>query len=434
MTSPQAASLHSLRRFRRYAFLAAGLMASAGCVTEERPVNRQAGPPSGVRVGSPPRSAAQLPAGPVATPLAGATVNTSAQVEVIPLGVISYDGQVLPLVSPDGRFLAVEEGEAPSWQTLLATTSAAPPVRTKLKWFTIADDKLTAVEPPAALPLGLLLGRASDAHGFLVESPRPDGSRWIGRIGWIGGAVDWLVQGDDINSHAVITASGDLVFTRRTGSSPQCRLVLRASDGVESAWGDAGESWLFPVCTSEHDRVFALVESDDGLDLACVGVDRATGSPRLAGVLWRTHLFASFEPGVPYQMTAPTPQAWVGARRDDEPLLIFNPVRNRMMRVDSRSGEMFPLPARSVAAASSPLVGAPGWYCATPEGLVFSPASVPSQESGHNGDVPVVRVLGDAYVPRATTDAPRPFILIGPVRDDPKRLRIVAMRLPENAE
>ena len=43
---------------------------------------------------------------------------------VLPLGFVPYDLRTLPLVSPDGQFVATRAGGPPSWETLLATSNA----------------------------------------------------------------------------------------------------------------------------------------------------------------------------------------------------------------------------------------------------------------------------------------------------------------------
>src|SRR5438105_2598111 len=106
-------------------------LALHGCVTE-RPRRGPAAPPG----------TAQLPPGPVAAPVLDATSNSSVSVAVLPLGSVAYDGQVLPQLSPDGRFAAVEEGEAPTWPTLLAQPGARPALRT-----TIAAYDLSGASP-----------------------------------------------------------------------------------------------------------------------------------------------------------------------------------------------------------------------------------------------------------------------------------------------
>ncbi|MFN5946280.1 MAG: hypothetical protein ACK46I_14475, partial [Phycisphaerae bacterium] len=75
----------------------------------------------------PPGQLPPLPDGEIARRADSPTLTSRVQVAVVPLGVISYDGQTLPLVSPDGRFIAVQQGQPPAWQTVLAQDSAPLP-------------------------------------------------------------------------------------------------------------------------------------------------------------------------------------------------------------------------------------------------------------------------------------------------------------------
>src|SRR5687767_12585942 len=109
----------------KFAWIALSAAAVAGgCVTETRPTARSGDPAT--------RDGAGLPGQPVARPLAGAVTNTRITVGVRPIGSVPYDGVVLPLVSPDGKLLAVEQGTAPGWPALLATDDAVLPLATTL--------------------------------------------------------------------------------------------------------------------------------------------------------------------------------------------------------------------------------------------------------------------------------------------------------------
>lgn len=407
-----------------FPLMLAVLLLSA-CVTDEKTIKPIGGGGRGVPVRADPAKPATLPDGPIARPVTAGSVSSSVRVEVLPLGSVAYDGQVLPLVSPDGRFAAVQQGEAPSWQAILAADHASPPMRTRLARFDITGREPRRLDGEVDLPPGLLLGRSADTRGFLVEAPQPDGSRWIGKVAWVSGALSWLVRDGSVNAHAFLTRGGELLFSCHQAGKPEARLVLLDESGRRQEWGRPGESWLMPAAASDEDRVYSLVAGGEGLGLAAVLLDRSAEGPRFSGIAWSVRLFNEFQPAVPYQMLAATPPAWQGPVQNGwrEPLLIYHPVQDRMIRVDAVTGAFDPLPRRSVAASHSALADSPGWFSSTPQGLVFTPA-------GAGTDATPVRVLGDAYIPRATSDASRPFILIGPVPREPNRLRLMAMMLP----
>lgn len=174
------------------------------------------------------------------------------------LGEVPYDGQTLPLISTGadgGRWVASQVGPPASWGAVLAE-----PGRTAgLSRVSVFDLAARPVAPPAwassmaagtlpALSPGYLLGRGADAQGFLIELPRPDGSRWLGRVAWETGAVSWLVQDAWCNAHAVplggpAGGAGEIVYTRRAAmaegggavggaGSGASELVHRAVDGT----------------------------------------------------------------------------------------------------------------------------------------------------------------------------------------------------------
>ena len=62
---------------------------------------------------------------PIATRVQGRTSAVVAAVQ--PRGAIPYDNMTLPIVSPDGRFIATQVGLAPSWATIVAQPDATVP-------------------------------------------------------------------------------------------------------------------------------------------------------------------------------------------------------------------------------------------------------------------------------------------------------------------
>jgi hypothetical protein len=422
------------------------LLALAGCVTEKP------GPRTGLTRPDPatPRVTAQLPGGPIAAPV-GQVANTRVQIAISPLGSVPYDGQVLPLVSPDGAFIVVEEGDAPDWPTLLAAPDSAVPLNTRLAVYDVrADPSTRAARPGQAikritfaqpLPGGLLLGRAADAEGFLVESPRPDGSRWIGRVAWASGRLEWLVRDNRVNAHAVIATGGELVFTRRTVDSPISELVLRDRSGAEDVRAEPGGAFLAPMSTADPAAVYAILAGDNAMELVCIALVREppiTGPARFGPLITRANIASGSDPAVAYQLSAPRQStgalALPGADLTPEPLAIYHPRLQRIAAFDKNTALFTPLAPGAIAAAywSSPTER--GFFCTTPEGVVFTRYDGPREAEDLAKRAPDARVLGSAYVARRTTSADIPFIMLGPSKQDPSRIQVAAMTVAREPE
>ncbi|MGH7289907.1 MAG: hypothetical protein ACREJT_01760, partial [Myxococcota bacterium] len=85
-----------------------------------------------------------------------------------------------------------------------------------------------------------------DENGFLIESPQPDGSRWIGKVAWTTGEITWLIQDEFVNAFASLGPGGRLAWSRRAVDGDNFELVIRA-DRIEWSLGQPGEDWLMPV-------------------------------------------------------------------------------------------------------------------------------------------------------------------------------------------
>ncbi len=406
------------------ALVLAGAMTLAACVTEEPRRRVPAPAPDGAATGK-----YSLPDGPIATP-AGRRTTTRLNCRVLPLGTVAYDGQVLPLLSPDGLFMAVEQGDAPTWPTLLAQPDATPTPGTRVAAFDLRSVPMREISPAEPPPRGVILGRSCDSRGYLVEWPRPDGSRWIGRIAWLTGAVEWLAQGAEVNAHGVLAADGTLAYTRRANSADAlASLVVRHADGSLATFTPDSGACAFPVFAPGGGVVCTLVLSPAGLELVALRGRLADGTPvrNLGPPLARRTLTTSADLTLAYQAmagaSATVPEFDVPETAAREAVLFFHPGASRMAAFWWRDGSILTLAPRSIAAAHSPLIDPPGFFQTTPEGLVFSP-----MPEDLNEGVAAPRIMEASHVPRATSNAERPIILIGPAgRRDPTRLTVIAM-------
>lgn len=428
--------------------LCAGLamtLALPACVTERStPTNRtgKVGPVS--RAKPAPRTASSqpvaMPDGPVAEPvLDSRMVNSEVRVAIKPIGGIPFDGQTLPLISPDARFIAAQTGEAPDWPTILAQNAASPPTRTRIELYDISKDSVKRIKLADALPAGAMLGRSCTTTAFLVEVPRPDASRWIGAVDFATGKFRWLVQGDTVNAHAIaLDWSGPperLLFTRRAVNDAASHLIL-SDAGAETDLGPAapGASAFLPTLGAFNATAVMTLESDGG---SIEIVARAMHARDVGDVAARRQIAGADVPNpllFAFQAVSPvTPWLDTQAARSDAALydsppafLFHNPAIGRMCLFDPRSAAITPLAAKSVSGAwnRDPV----GWtvFLSTPEGLIHQ-RIIRDDETGDLTTLPASKVLGDPYVPRATMDTKRPFVLIGPGPDEVNRLQIILM-------
>ncbi len=405
------------------ALLAVVLPVLGGCVTERRePARGVRVTPGGAATGGP---APVMPreGEPIARPARGVTTSAAVGVTFVPLGVVAYDGQTLPIMSPDGRFLAAQQGEAPQWAAILGEDGAVPPVRSSIGVYQISGTSARPLAQASALPAGAVLGRSADALGFLIELPREDGSRWIGHANWLTGQVSWLAAGERVSAHGVLAADGALLFTRREPGGPG-RIVRRAPGGAESELTAPEGSYFAPIAADDPGVVYALRLVGGGLAIDVLRVRR--------DVLERTPVSRLLHPSddallahqVMLSVPAPTARAPGTSTRADDTLALLNPARARMSVWDGVSGSLESLAPGTIAAVRSPDPSSPGYFCTTARELVF----VPKVGTGGPTGAPVV-IIGTPYVPRAARGETPHLVLIGPSRSDPDRLEIVRMIL-----
>lgn len=209
------------------------------------------------------------PGAPAATPLVGSAV----RVDLRPLSTVPTDGFTLPLVSPDGRFLAVQTGAAPDAATALARPKQRAPRASRIALYQLDP---TSVSRLGETDGGFILGRSADERGFLIESPRPDGSRWIGRIAWgtdtstKGFEPEWLVQDGGVNAFAALGPDGALVWSRRDAGARSFDLMVRRGGVTTRFSGDGLRSYVFPSFNADGSRVFMMVLRDGILELGSV--------------------------------------------------------------------------------------------------------------------------------------------------------------------
>lgn len=279
--------------------VAATLAALPGCVTSEqssgpaRPVGGGftglAGG-SGGAPGTPVRAGGEDVTAILDQPLgtAAPVYSSDVMVRVESLGSVPWDELQLPLVHPAGDLVAVQVGLAPDWDTLVAAPGQMPPVTSRIEVWALAEDEggdarlVTSIDEPA------VLGRAVSEEGFLIESPRADGARWIGLASWTTGEVRWIVRepgrvaafatlgpGGQIawSSRPIATAPASGDDASRAEDAPDFDLVVGVLPPTGLATETArlpgrGVSWLMPAYSGIGAGLFAsMLDARGALDV-----------------------------------------------------------------------------------------------------------------------------------------------------------------------
>ncbi len=443
------------------------LLLLAACVTEHRrpapAINRPI-----------PRTETHHAAEPLATPVPdAATVRSHVRLAVLPLGQIEYDGQVLPLTSPDGAHIAAAIGAAPSWPALLGEPGASPPAGARIVIYDIDDTRLRrAHELPHA---ALMLGRSTNDRGFLVESPRPDGSRWIGFAHWDNASLDWLIRDEHVNAHAALAPNGTLAFTRRDDATSPAELVLlfsrdatereRSHDSLTRPSFNSPSNnsavtrqltWRPPTHSTQliapafdaHGQLYAFVihhddtpESDRGVELL-----RFTLAESGLEVDARVYLSPSTNPLWVHQALAPM-NGWHGwhdsPSRDpitQSSFTFFHPDRRNIV---TWAADSQPAPGATRPPTGSPTpVGLIDWaegsvawapagpaaaFLTTSDGLIYQPD--PSH-TRTEPDQTVARALSVPGIPRATRDSAQFLLLAPPSKGHARALDLFQIGIP----
>lgn len=431
-----------------------------GCVTERSTAtsgfNRPANSENRASSPRPPTdgAATPLPTGPITRPVpTSATRSEQVRSYLIDMGMVKYDGQSLPLVSPDGRFIASQTGGSPTWPTLLAAPGAEVPHTTRLMAYALPDpnapvDPSKPAAPAVAQPVawsatidGVVLGRSADTTGFLIEAPQPGGARWIGRVSWVSGETTWLVKDDAVNAYATLGPADELAFCRRGIDSNVIELVVRpaSSDSREltATAATGGGAYVWPLFSDEPGVVYAVSLTSGNAELHTLRIPER-GAPEQLVVIGRHPLMKRADAARVYQMMAalqtpvPSSLAIAGGTAENrqvsnrfDKLLFFHPLQGRMVVFDRRISAitgLFPGSFGAIALGGDETVSdspQTGYLITTQRGLEYISLSQQSEFDRLRG-VPAasdegLSVLAGRYMPRLTMDQRWPAVLMGPV-------------------
>lgn len=374
-----------------------------------------------------------LPAGPVASPAKGMTTISRVSVNVAPIGEIEYNGLQLPLVAPDGKRAVSQVGTAPDWGTVIGEPNAPLAPAATFLAHTLNREGLRVIEWVEQPPPGSMLGRMADDEGFLIEWPRDDGSRWIGKSNWATGSTRWLVQGTDCNMHGVLTPTGELLFVRRTNADNRMSLVLKSADGSElSRFADDGD-YMAPLAYMAEDIIYALRASPRGVDVEAIRLRRSGESPTAFGsTLARQNLTGEASLAAAFQlMVTVAPSLPSKSLAHELPLAILSTKLRAACIFDIDSNRLIPVLATSMSA--TPFVGrnSQGFFASTDRQLSYIPWPLPAGPATSRSDA---RVLASPYVLRPLREIQEDgrtmaghYIIMGPVKGRPDRIELTLM-------
>lgn len=395
---------------------------------------------------------------PVATPAQPLTrTNSQLTVAVRPLGSVPFDGITLPLTSPSGRYIAAQHGPIPSWDVLLAAPTpegSVVPVQLRLSAYEVLPaaqtprdgNALREVAWPVDPPRRLLIGRSCDDAGFLIEYPSSrTGARWIGKLGWESGEIQWLVAPEDPDSPDTTVAcfgtfgpSGELAFCRAAAPGKPFDLVVRPNP---SAAGDelvlappTGSTFVMPTYAADSSRVYVYqISAAPGSRLTLLSIDVPRDAAAALSIAARVEFNIPPSIDAAYHGAAPMQTPWPLGASGGIPdmaahthvglpagIALVSPESGSMCWYDGLGSTTLPL-ARATLGAS-PLIttasrGEPhvsGLLLGAAGELVFQPMMLSSQTPEFGADA---AVLKGAYLPRLTTarrDGSATYLLLTP--------------------
>jgi hypothetical protein len=333
------------------------LAAAGGCASAPAPV------PAIATSAPEPQGSAARDAAPGATRQSGGEI----QYSFVRIGRLPHDGFALPVPDASGAFLAAQERSSADWPTILAAIDGGVPEAGTISVHALSGGSLrrTATVGPD-LMLGRMSTAGSDAAGMshppgvLVESPRLDGSRWIGVLPWDTAdasdaagamrAVRWIARDARVNAFASAGPGGVLAWSSRERGERHFGLaVLDGLEGTRVLAPPDGSSLLAPFFSSDGRYLYALRLGDGTLALVAYPLPAPRGAEAFAA--WRpiAELPLSWraDAKVAYQSVVPM---GAGASASGGGAIIFHPRFGRIAMWEPSTGNVSLASADSLAA------------------------------------------------------------------------------------
>ncbi|MCH2142879.1 MAG: hypothetical protein MK077_07785 [Phycisphaerales bacterium] len=318
------------------------------------------------------------------------------------IGAVEWDSSIMPLISPDGRFIASSIGAAPSNATRLALPGARIPESTAVQIWEILPGQ-AGVRSIKQLPAPLLLGDSADDEGFLVEAPQNGGARWIGKVDWRTGDLNWLVKDNQVNALASLGASGRLAWCTRPSGSDAFDLAVRFPNGAQFKVPASGSEWLLPEWSKRSNMLYVWRLNPSGL-LQLVAMDGESPTT-LAGEAKQISIMAGATRFDPFRATANRSNVHGLTPPFVEEIVFYDPANQCMavwMPTGINSYRTLLLANSSISAAHD---HQGNFLLTMPEGLHWQDTSDLRM---------IVRINHQPLFARRTTDPMRPFLLLDP--------------------
>jgi hypothetical protein len=349
--------------------------------------------------------------------------NTVIRAEIQLQGNVPYDNMSMPLVSPDGRFIATQTRVSPTWPTLLAEWDADVPVATRIEIYRRPTDG-RMVELHATIHEPLILGRSYDQNGFLVEAPQDDGSRWIGYVQWDSAELHWLVADDFVNAFPSLGPDGRLAWSRRgvNDADHHFELVIRSPNGDDWSYPHDRESWLMPTWSGRGNGMFVFVLTDDYLEAAYAVASDASAfrqSQQRIGLARSASVHSAYQ-AVGAQISSPS-VPWINA---NEQLVFFHPSRMRMAVWRPMSGRQNPVMLLNRNSFAAVVDSHDRAFVTTEDHLLIQQVTQPTDRA---------ELLAGTLIARPVNIVNWPYVLLAPANGE---VAVAALRpfVPEDAD
>ena len=322
--------------------------------------------------------------------------------EVWTIGSLPWNSTILPLVSPDGRWLATSSGKPASSAARIGLPGATPPLGSRLEIWEVLTGH-SGLREHAVLELPLVLTDAADDEGFLVEAPQTNGTRWIGKVDWRTSELTWLVKNDAVNSMPVIGPRGRLAWCTRQRNEKRFALTVQfPGSGTFEVPANKGE-WLLPMWSLRSTQLSAWRLNDSGV-LTLVSMD-GDSPESIVGPANQIMVMSGANRWDAFKATANRTTVRGLPSQLLEQIIFYHPIEQRMvvwMPIGINSDRVVPLAPNSIDAVHDDR----GDFLLTmPRGLHWQ-----GQSDLRN----VVRVDHVPVFARGTTDPMRPFLLLDP--------------------
>jgi len=319
------------------------------------------------------------------------------------LGDLPAVNSVIPLLNPSGTRIAVSVGPEPSMTTRLAMPDAPVPSKSSVAIWEILPGR-GGLREMIQLEAPLLLTDTADETGFLVERPNEDGSRWIGKVDWFTGDIDWLVAEDVVAAFPSLGRNGRLAWSERAVDGTDFDLVIRfttpGDTHRETVVPHTDGDWLFPSWSKRSNRLSAFRLTSTQLSLVFMNAETTEDLhedlrtiPVMAGARSSDALLASL--GRHQVQGTPNPPL--------EEVFYYDPRQQRMMLwlpTGINWDQPMQLADQSVAAIHD---DRGGFLLTMPDGLYWQ---------DRNDHHKLLRIDLTPWIARPTNDPMRPFLLL----------------------